>query len=87
MKTNSNTTPKFYIGLNVHKEQTSVAVADPSPQGEVRSHGSIMICLNEISERGKCELINNERSPTGIYCESVSNDPIYLLIAVAGLNG
>jgi hypothetical protein len=77
MKTNSDTTQKFYIGLDVHKEQTSVAVADPGPQGEVRSHGSIMTCLNGVSEWGQCKPIKNERSPTGIYGESVSNDPIY----------
>ena len=41
MKTNSDTTPKLYIGLDVHKEQTSVAIADPGSDGEVRSHGNI----------------------------------------------
>ena len=41
MKTNSDTTPKLYIGLDVHKEQTSVAIADPGSDGEIRSHGNI----------------------------------------------
>lgn len=41
MKTNSDTTPKLCIGLDVHKEQTSVAIADPGSDGEVRSHGNI----------------------------------------------
>ena len=41
MKTNSDTTPAFYIGLDVHKEQTAVAIADPGPSGEVRFHGSV----------------------------------------------
>ena len=41
MKTNSDTTPKLYIGLDVHKEQTSVAIAEPGAKGEIRSHGSI----------------------------------------------
>ena len=31
MKTNSDTTPKLYVGLDVHKEQTSVALAEPGP--------------------------------------------------------
>jgi hypothetical protein len=34
MKTNSDTTPAIYIGLDVHKEKTSVAIADPGPKGE-----------------------------------------------------
>ena len=42
MKTNSDTTPKLYLGLDVHKEQTSVAVAQPGSQGEIRSHGNIV---------------------------------------------
>ena len=50
MKTNSDTTPKLYIGLDVHKEQTSVAIADPGPQGEVRSHGSIVTCQPSIEK-------------------------------------
>lgn len=41
MTTNSDTTPKLYIGLDVHKEQTSVAIADPGSDGEIRSHGNI----------------------------------------------
>ena len=41
MKTNSDTAPKLYIGLDVHKEKTSVALADPGPQGEVRYHGEV----------------------------------------------
>jgi hypothetical protein len=41
MKTNSDTTPELYIGLDVHKEKTSVAVADPGAQGEIRSHGEV----------------------------------------------
>lgn len=41
MKTNSDTTPKLYIGLDVHKEKTSVAVADPGANGEIRHHGEV----------------------------------------------
>jgi len=41
MKTNSDTTPALYIGLDVHKEKTSVAIADPGTNGEVRSHGEV----------------------------------------------
>jgi transposase len=40
MKTNSDTTTKLYIGLDVHKEQTSVALAEPGAKGEIRSHGN-----------------------------------------------
>jgi hypothetical protein len=41
MKTNSDTTPKLYIGLDVPKEKTSVAIADPGAKGEIRSHGEV----------------------------------------------
>ena len=54
MKTNSDTTPKLYIGLDVHKEQTSVAIADPGPQGEIRSHGNIATstpCIEKLLRR------------------------------------
>jgi hypothetical protein len=33
MKTNPDTTPELYIGLDVHKEQTAVAVAEPGATG------------------------------------------------------
>lgn len=49
-KTNSDTTPKLYVGLDVHKQQTSVAVADPGAQGEIRSRGSILTCLPSIEK-------------------------------------
>lgn len=41
MKPNSDTTPALYIGLDVHKEKTSVAIADPGAKGEVRLHGEV----------------------------------------------
>ena len=40
MKTNSDTTTKFYIGLDVHKEQTAVAIAEPDITSEIRSYGN-----------------------------------------------
>ena len=41
MKSNSDTTVKLYIELDVHKEQTSVAIAEAGSKGEVRSQGSV----------------------------------------------
>jgi len=41
MKTNSDTTTKLYIGFDVHKEKTSLAIAEPGAAGEVRSYGQV----------------------------------------------
>jgi hypothetical protein len=54
VKTNSDTTPKLYIGLDVHKEKTSVTIADPDPKGEIRSHGEVattQIALDRLIRR------------------------------------
>lgn len=54
MKTNSDTTPALYIGLDVHKEKTSVAVADPGSDGEVRLHGEVQtsqVALDRVIRR------------------------------------
>src|SRR4249920_3196579 len=50
MRTNSDTTPKLYVGLDVHKEQTAVAIADPGPLGEIRSHGNIATSIPAIEK-------------------------------------
>jgi transposase len=41
MKTNSDTTAAIYIGLDVHKEKTSIAIASAGADGEVRSYGEV----------------------------------------------
>ena len=41
MKTNSDTTTKLYVGLDVHKEKTSIALAEPGATGEIRSYGEV----------------------------------------------
>lgn len=54
MKTNSDTTPAIYIGLDVHKEKTSVAIADPGAKGEVRLHGEVattQVALDRVIRR------------------------------------
>jgi transposase len=54
MKTNSDTTPALYIGLDVHKEKTSVATADPGSKGEVRLHGEVattQVALDRLIRR------------------------------------
>lgn len=54
MKTNSDTTTKLYVGLDVHKEQTSIALADPGSKGEIRSYGSVatsQIMLERVVRR------------------------------------
>ena len=54
MKTNSDTTPALYIGLDVHKEKTSVAIADPGANGEIRHHGEVsttQIALDRLIRR------------------------------------
>jgi hypothetical protein len=52
MKTNSDTTTAIYIGLDVHKEKTSVAIADPGSKGEVRLHSEVFPHRREISNQG-----------------------------------
>jgi transposase len=61
MKMNSGTTPALDIGLDVHKEKTTVAIADPGANGEIRHHGEVAknrgIPLSRISvchEAGGC---------------------------------
>jgi transposase len=54
VKTNSDTTTKLYVGLDVHKEQTSIALADPGSKGEIRSYGSVatsQIMLERVVRR------------------------------------
>lgn len=41
MKPNSDTTTKLYIGFDVHKEKTSIAIAEPGAAGEIRSYGEV----------------------------------------------
>ncbi len=41
MKTNSDTTTKLYIGFDVHKEKTTIAIAEPGATGEIRSYGEV----------------------------------------------
>ena len=41
MKTNSDTTAKLYIGLDVHKEKSAIALAEPGACGETRSYGEV----------------------------------------------
>ena len=41
MKTNSDTTAKLYIGLDVHKEKSAIALAEPGAHGETRSYGEV----------------------------------------------
>ena len=41
MKSNSDTPAKLYIGLDVHKDKTTVAIAEVGPDGLVRIHGEV----------------------------------------------
>lgn len=54
MKTNPDTTPQLYIGLDVHKEKTSVALADPGAKGEIRHFGEVatsQVALDRLIRR------------------------------------
>ncbi len=54
MKPKPDTTPALYIGLDVHKEKTSVATADPGSDGEVRLHGEVattQVALDRLIRR------------------------------------
>ena len=39
-----------YIGLDVHKDQNQVAIADDGPEGEVRMYGSISNDLQALEK-------------------------------------
>ena len=45
MKTKSDTTTQLYIGFDVHKEKTAIAIADPGATGEIRSYGEVATTL------------------------------------------
>jgi len=54
MKPKFDTTPALYMGLDVHKEKTSVAVAEPGSDGEVRHHGEVattQVALKRMIQR------------------------------------
>lgn len=54
MKPKANTTAKLYIGLDVHKEKTSVAIAEPGAEGELRHHGecaTTQVALSRLIRR------------------------------------
>ena len=41
MKTNADRTPTLYLGLDVHKEQTVIAILDGTRDAEPRQYGSV----------------------------------------------
>jgi hypothetical protein len=41
MKTNSDTPQKLYLGLDVHKEQSVIAILESDRDAEPRQYGSI----------------------------------------------
>jgi transposase len=41
MKPKSDTATKLYIGFDVHKEKTAIALAEPGAGGEIRSYGEV----------------------------------------------
>jgi len=54
MRTNSDTAPALYIGFDVHKEKTSVAIADPGSKGEIRLYGEVsttQVALDRLIRR------------------------------------
>jgi transposase len=63
MKTNSDTPQKLYIGLDVHKEQTVIAMVEADRDAEPRQYGSITTsqhalerAMRRIAKQQKCEL-------------------------------
>lgn len=48
MKTNSGTPPKIYLGLDVHKEKTSIAVLEADRDAEPRYYGEINTSLHAL---------------------------------------
>jgi transposase len=41
---------ELYIGLDVHKDSTTIALAEPGPKGEVRSFGTISSDIDRLEK-------------------------------------
>ncbi len=70
-------TTKHYVGLDVHKDTVTIAVADEGHNGEVRIYGKISSDLNAIERSlrkiggGGGELhVAYEAGPTGASCST-----------------
>ena len=67
MKTNSDTTTKLYIGLDVHKEQTVIAILEGERNAEPRQYGSVATALHALERAVRRRAANSSTSTISMW--------------------
>ncbi|MFK7851751.1 MAG: transposase [Akkermansiaceae bacterium] len=67
MKTNSNTPRTLYLGLDVHKEKTSIAILEPERDAQPRHYGDINTSQHALERAIRRIAKNNDRALSDLH--------------------